>query len=259
MNFDQKVEAGTAAIQLFFDSEPTRGNVARTIELLKTLLDKPEEFWGKYNEAIQNKVNPGDRATALNDLLHQNHNALARLAYEVYPSLLVPDCEHILAALSEALKCGKYRGQIKQQSFFKFASRLVAKEAQRFMLTERILRENRRVIYAAIRRFTRTFEQDRSVEHVDIFWEVAYLIHQRAHSLSKPGKAKLSTRLTALVKKHVEFYLTSYWFRQHRLIRERVESGLPQHVEWMSDEELASMKAEIDEPDCYAGYGFIAA
>ena len=197
------------------------------------------------------KTNPSYRKTErLNHLYTNHYNILTASAYETYPQLLVMDADIIMELLSA--KLSRYKGPSSDEAFLKWATRFVRKEAARYAITARILSEQNRVIHKAINTHTWTSAVDRSVEHKDLYWEIALLIFQRAHSLNQRGTAKLSTRITALVKKHVYLYHNSRNQRRLRLVQEHVQQGGVIECEMLSPEEIASMQPQA--PTYDAGY-----
>jgi len=141
----------------------------------------------------------------------------------------------------------RYGGPPIENDFIKWASRFVAHEAARYEITGRILATYRRLILNAIRRERWDSATDCAVEDEDIFWEVVDLVFQKAHSLDKPGAAKLSTRLTRLVQKHVYLYHNKPNVQNRRsVLLRRNELGCA----FFSDEEMKAMRAEQaeDEP-----------
>jgi hypothetical protein len=130
-----------------------------------------------------------------------------------------------------ASKLPSYRGPLTADAFERWATKIVTKEAARYSIATEIITKNGFYIRTAIRRAFAPSHlnraEDWAVEEDDVFWEVVQLIFQNAHSLHNPGKAKLTTRLWALAKRHVGLYHTSKSNRRHRLNRLRVEQGLP--------------------------------
>jgi len=77
----------------------------------------------------------------------------------------------------------------------------------------------------------------------DIYAEILALVFQHAHALRKPGRARLSTRLTALVRKHVDLYHNNRRARRIALVK---KLPLDLRCEQLSAEELASMEPLSD-------------
>jgi len=183
-----------------------------------------------------------DRNQSLNQFIIANYRDLTDAAYTAYPNLLVLDCEKAIIRLGNALI--RYTGPAEQTPFLKWATRFVTKEAQRYRIAGRIITNQMEVIHAAIRNNLWTSASDCADEHQDVFWEIVELIFQKAHSLNRRGSAKLSTRVTALVKKHCFLYYNAKNARRRKLIKEQLEANKPINCECLSDEELASMKAD---------------
>ena len=178
-------------------------------------------------------------ATLLAILLDpDNRAALYDAGYQVYPALWVEDAETILSSLGTRLH--RYGGPAELEPFMRWATRQVQKDARRYRITADILSEFGHLIRATISAEIDRPVRDYSADVDSIFWEVALLIFQHAHSLARRGSAKTSTRLVALIKKHVHFYHTGRWYRRHRLNAERVESGEPYGVEVLPAAELES-------------------
>jgi hypothetical protein len=135
----------------------------------------------------------------------------------------------------------RYGGPPIEPDFMKWARRFVSKEAARYEITGRLLAEHEDLIHKAISESLWTSAVDRAVEHQDIYWEIVFLIFQRAHSLDRPGKAKVSTRLWALVEKHVYLYHNKRTHQRRKLVQLRKNELQCEHF---SDEELAAMRAE---------------
>lgn len=178
------------------------------------------------------------RTNATDQLYFSNYTALTAVAYHTYPDLLVFDADKIMTMLGQRL--ARYKGPANNEAFLRWASEFVRKEADRYKITLRIMTRYRRVIDAAIRRYRQTSAAyERYVEHDDVFIEVMTLVFQRAHSLNKKGPAKISTRLTALVKKHCYFYHVSKCNTRHRVM---TLAPTMLGVETLSKAELASQR-----------------
>jgi len=187
-----------------------------------------------------------DRTTILNQLVVTNYSTLQDAAYSAYPNLMVFDCERIIVQLGKRL--GRYSGPPTEAPFMKWATRFVAKEADRFRITAELLTEYGHLIRTTIERQIDRPVRDYSVDVKTIYPEVALLIFQRAPSLAKRGTAKTSTRIVALIQKHIHFFYHSYWYRRHKLNTERVQAGHGYYVETMSEAELRSERASLADP-----------
>lgn len=194
-------------------------------------------------------TNLSDR-TILNTFIISNAIELRELCHEAGKNKLfftTPDT--IIGKLFSNLH--RYGGPPVEANFLNWARRFVSKEAARYEITGRILADYKDLINDAVRKSLWTYAIDRAVELQDIYWEIVLLIFQRAHSLDSPGKAKLSTRLYALVKKHVyQYHNKKNWKR-----RKKVQGGYRNFCETFSEEELASIKAaESDDAVYDPGY-----
>ena len=78
------------------------------------------------------------------------------------------------------------------------------------------------------------------------------MIFERAHSLSERGKAKLSTRLTALVKKHCYFYHVSKFNRRHSILTAVAPTDFG--IEIMTKQELESQRFDDEESERASRY-----
>ncbi len=187
-----------------------------------------------------------DRTNVLNNLVVNNYSNLLDAAYNAYPDLLVFDAEKIMVLLGK--KLDRYAGPQVDAPFLRWATRFVTKEANRYQVTALLLSEYGHLIRTTIQREIARPVRDFSVDVDSVYWEIALLIFDRAPSLAKRGTAKTSTRIVALIKKHVHLYYHSYWYRRHKLNTERVQSGQDYGVETMSEEELKAERAALDDP-----------
>jgi hypothetical protein len=198
-------------------------------------------------------TNLKDRTTTLHNIITMNYGDLVAIAYDAYPQMVFCTPGAIIGTLYGNIE--RYGGPTESTAFMRWASRFVTKEAQRHRITAEILAEHQTLIYAAIHEALNSSQaRDYSISPEDVYWEVVMLILARAHSLARRGTAKLSTRLYALVKKHVWLMHTSYWNRRHRINRELAERGEWYPVERLSDAEIAAMKPK-DDPISDLGYG----
>ena len=221
----------------------TKGHMA------DALLDTSRPATG--TDAVTNLTH---REEQLNQLIISHYASLTEAAYNQYPELLVWDCERVIATLGSQLK--RYTGPAEETRFLKWATRFVAKEAQRYEITSSILSEYHRVLHAAIHANLWTSANNLAIEHQDVYWEIVWLIFQKAHALNRKGVAKLSTRLTALVKKHCWLYHNSPNARHQKSVKRWLEEGRFFGCELVSEEELTSMKSQaVYDPD-YAECGF---
>ncbi len=193
-------------------------------------------------------TNPAARTQILHSFLLTNKAPLLDACYDAYPGLLVWDAESILSSLT--LSLARYGGPYEKGSFMRWATRFTVKETRRYEILNRILAEHERTIYAAIRENLWTSSTCAAVEYQDVFWEVAQLVWERAESLDCRGKAKLSTRLTALTKRHCYYFHNARNSRRRKAVQRHVEAGETLNCEHLSDVELASMRADSLPYDC---------
>lgn len=187
------------------------------------------------------KTIPNERTNQLSNFIITNSQSLKDEAYRAYPNLNFLDCEKVIAALAKRLN--RYAGPPEQPAFLKWAIRFVSKETQRYRILAEILAEHSPLIHKAIHECLWTSAEDLAIEHSDIYWEVIFLIFQRAHSLAKKSKAKLSTRLWSLVKKHIFFYYNPKRARRLRCMRRKPTIA----CEHLSEAEIAALQAEETE------------
>ena len=212
-------------------------------------LDSPRPVTGTGAETT-----PEDRTETIQQLYFNHSPELRAAAFDAYPALIAPDAYRIMLALASSLH--RYGGPPEDKPFLKWATRFVRKEAERFRITLDILSKYRRVIESAIRDSlwaTTALDVGQS-DPEDIFGEVAALIFERAHSLNRKGRAKLSTRLSALVRKHVWLYHNARNQRRLRKV-ERLLTSIA--CTQLSTEEQASIRAEQgEETGAFAGVDF---
>jgi hypothetical protein len=189
-------------------------------------------------------TNLDDRNSTLNSYIIANYLTLTDAAHDATKcKLFFTTPEAIISSLSGNFH--RYGGPLEEQPFMAWATRFASREAQRYEITGRILTEYEALIYDAIRQSLWTSAQDWSVEPQDVFWEITLLIFQKAHSLDKPGSAKLSTRIYGLVKRHCYlFHNARNTRRRNAVLRNRTSID----CEFLSDEELAAMKRSSGKP-----------
>lgn len=180
----------------------------------------------------------------LHGFISTNYASLTAVCYEAYPELLVFDADRILTFL--AASTSRYGGPLgNEHAFMRWATRFVTKEAQRYEITSRILREHRRTLFAAIHTSLWKSSTEASVCPEDLSNEISMVIHNRAHSLNEKGTARLPTRLIGLVKRHVQFY-NSRCSRRRKAVQQHLLSGESLSCEVLSDVELAFMRADAE-------------
>jgi hypothetical protein len=194
--------------------------------------------------------NLSDRSI-LQHFIIRNSTSLRDLAYDAgRHNLFFTAPDAIIAKLFSSLS--RYGGAAVESDFMHWAGRFVSREAARYEITGRILTEYEDVLHKAIHECLWTSAVDCAVQHEDIYWEIVFLIFQRAHSLDRPGRAKVSTRLYALAKKHIEFYHNNKNAKRRKSVQFRRNEIA---CERFSDEELAAMKvADADDAAWNPGY-----
>jgi len=196
------------------------------------------------------KTNPS-RKTELQQLYLTHYSTLTATAYEAHSELLVFDAYRVMELLSA--KLNRYTGPSSDEPFLKWATRFVRKESERYKITATILSKYRRVIDSAIWKYRQTAAAfELYIEHEDVFQEIAALIFEKAHSLNKKGRAKLSTRLTALVKKHCYFYHVSKFNRRHSILTAVAPTDFG--IEIMTKQELESQRFDDEESERASRY-----
>lgn len=169
-----------------------------------------------------------------------HHETLTNEAYQSHPNLFVHDCDRILHRLELCVQ--RFKQRFRAAPLVEQATRFVRHEAERHKITERILSEHSRVIHSAIHKNMWVSVVDLAVEHGDLFSEIAFEIHKRAHSLNRAGTAKLSTRLYALASTHVWLRYNSPNRRRWRLNESASEWDYGVTIQ--TDEERAALKAD---------------
>ncbi len=193
---------------------------------------------------VKTTLTDRSHTTTLHGFISTNYASLTAVCYEAYPELLVFDADRILTFL--AASTSRYGGPLgNEHAFMRWATRFVTKEAQRYEITSRILREHRRTLFAAIHTSLWKSSTEASVCPEDLFNEISMLVHDRAHSLDGKGTARLPTRLTGLVKRHVQFH-NSRCSRRRKALQRHLLSGESLGCEVLSDLELASMRADAE-------------
>lgn len=189
---------------------------------------------------MKEEVDAG-RIAALAQVVFANYGTLVGAAYESYPGLLFSDPEKIVASLNRSLV--HYTGPMDDESFLGWACEWVAKETKRYEFLAYVLKEHSRTIRSAIRGSQWTSILDAATDEDDIFAEVMALVFLKAHALRRKGTAKLSSRLTALAKKHVAYYHNHPNKRRSDLVLRYPSSFVCEHL---SPEELDSMQPTRD-------------
>ena len=201
-------------------------------------------------------TNPSDRHNTLRDFVVTNYQELTEAAHEAsHNKLFFSTPEVIVGTLVANLH--RYGGPTDATSFMKWAQRFVSKEARRFLITGEIMEKHSNLIYKCIHESLWTSAVDWAVTPEDIYWEVVFLIFQRATSLGSKGTAKLTSRLWELTEKHVYLYYNSKNNKRRKAVERNVDRI---SCERLSDMELAAMREEsggVNPVDAgYAELGF---
>jgi len=185
------------------------------------------------------------RLEALQGFIVGNQEVLTTAIFEAYPDALYSLPEGIIKGLIRNLAA--YDGPTTLEPFLSWAVAWVQQEADRHRFTLLVYSEYALVIHAAIHDYLWTSYKDYGVSHDDLFAEIILVVFSMAHELSQLGTAKLSTRLTELVKTHVGFHNIKN-HRRRKLVTEKIER-IPDSIR-LSDDEIASMqpKPKLYEP-----------
>jgi hypothetical protein len=116
------------------------------------------------------------------------------------------------------------------------------RDAKRRELVNLALTTYKRIIYAAILSQVDSFVQDYSMDPDDLYIEVVSLIWDLADELEQQGKAKLSTRLCQLAKRHAANRRNKAQNR-YRLVTENIDRIREGGATTYSDDELADIRA----------------
>lgn len=183
------------------------------------------------------------RQQALKQIFFDNLATLQGIAYDAYPALSPADAERIMHTLYADLS--RYRG--KPEGFLTWARKRIRKEAARYAFTETILsdRRCRGAIVNGIRAGLSSKTEDVAVDSEDVESEVWLLVFRMAHDLAKRSdRANIRTRLKALARIHAYGYHTCKRNRRYRLLTEGLQNGKPLLCEYLSELELASIRAD---------------
>lgn len=181
------------------------------------------------------------RHGALEKLFLENYAALMSEAYSEYSAMLVWDAERIMNRLSASLHL--YEGPVCSEGFMTWGVAQVRHGAAQHRIAADLLQSYQRLLRWAIVKALGSNVEDCAVDVEDLWNEVAALVFQNAHELVRPGTAKLSTRLVALVRRHVWGYHVRNRVNRHRIVSEHLNSGGGLECEHLSDAELAAERA----------------
>ena len=177
-------------------------------------------------------------------LFQRNADELRDLALE-NPAIMVADADNIIEGVASYL--GEYQGQINDDEFKVWAADIIRPAAQRIARLYQLLEEHGGAIRGGIRSALpiRNQMDDNNALTEEIFQEVAILILRYLDRLTKPGPAKLSSRLYGLARRHALDYHVKKARRRHMAVQRRISQSGSFHIpEVMSSQELAAMTAE---------------
>jgi hypothetical protein len=141
----------------------------------------------------------------------------------------------------------EYGGPLDSESFENWGRRKAIEESSRYVFMHLANGEFKLMILKVISENIWQSATDSAVEPHDLFNEVLMLIFRMAPKFLKDKRAKLSTRLCALAKKHV-FFHNSKNTKRLKAVTRRIERGGEFSVEMMSEEELAAERAALSSP-----------
>jgi hypothetical protein len=181
------------------------------------------------------------RLSQLRQLYFNSFTNLQSAAFDQFPELSAPDCYSAMERVAALLP--EYKGPPDGSvSFERWGKRKAIEESFRHVCLTLAMGKYKRMIFATIAAEMWTSAQDRSVEPEDLFSDVLMLIFNRAPMFLKNKRAKLSTRLCALARKHVYLYYNSRNRKRLSAVTERIENGEDLGAETLSAIEMASIK-----------------
>lgn len=167
--------------------------------------------------------------------------------------LLFSDAERIAEGVARRLH--RYKGPLEDVPFQEWTNRIIDRASKRLSKFYQLLDENAWAIRAGIRsalkcgtRSPNLYDDDGAVAE-DLYSEVCFLFFLRLAGFLKPSKAKLSTCLYALARRHTLDYYVKKQTIRHTAVRRRIESGrgfvdLP---ETLTDAEVEALRAQQKE------------
>jgi hypothetical protein len=193
------------------------------------------------NENVAITLNPSapqaDRTQNLEQLYLASCADLRSLIFEAEPSLFVTDADTILESLAGSLP--EYCGELTLEAFYQWASAFVLTAAKRSAVTLEIITKYRHLIETAVFKYSRASALDLAVE-------TDALIFKYADSLARRGTAKLSTRLTAMVRRHCWQQLKKR-IRRFEIVTQYPDQSHFSIPEIFSKDELASIALDAQE------------
>jgi len=179
--------------------------------------------------------------TSTQNLFISFYPELRESIFDEFPSCTVFDADSILDLVAQR----QYRFRGDPATFQTWCERHVRPLARHRMNFYRLINENTRVIYGAIRDvFKDLFYADASCSRDDVFAEITFLIYKRVYSFLQPSRAKVSTRLYRLAVRHCLDYHIKKRKARYQAVERFTDSGRRFACEVISDLETASMRAD---------------
>jgi hypothetical protein len=196
----------------------------------------------------------GKRQSKIAEIFYNNLAALEGMAFYANPQLTHEDAKSIMRRLRKRM--GQYIDRPDRflgwaRRFVKNEARLSKNQAIRAKLFEAIYADSRcrGAIMNGVREGLTGATIDAAIEDQDVYNEVLLRVFVMAGKLSKPSStANLRTRLRGLARRHALSYFTLKRNRRRKSMAEHIASGGGLGCEFLTEEELASMRAD-DESD----------
>jgi hypothetical protein len=170
-----------------------------------------------------------DRQLKLKQLYITSFTTLQNAAFEKFPDLTALDAHSAMEAVFGRLT--EYGGPLHDSaSFEKWGKRKAVEEASRFVFLALANGEYKKMILKVIIENMWESAMDSAVEPYDLFNEVLMLIFDRAPMFLKNKRAKLSTRMCSLARRHV-FFHNSRNKKRLAAVTLRIEKGRELGVE----------------------------
>jgi hypothetical protein len=144
------------------------------------------------------------RKSQLKQLYINSFTNLQSAAFEHFPELTAYDCHAAMQRVAGLLPT--YGGPVDSVSFEKWGERIAVQESSRYVFMHLANGEYRLMLLKVIADNLWTSATDRSIEPHDLFNDVLMLIFDMAPVFLRNKRAKLSTRMCSLAKRHVFFH-----------------------------------------------------